>query len=812
MHFRAFPSVIAVILGCVAPALAAPPAPKGPHPRLFLGPPTLATLKSQAAVAGSAAARAIELCKEVASDPKAFARSGYQGDNWAFPLSACALAYQLTGDAAYAATGVKLWRASLSDLETMGDKGACVPGANAEQATASVRRDTGYAIRFLGPHTALAYDWLHDAPGVDDALRTQSRACFKAWIDWYTKDGYLNDLPGANYHAGFVVAKALIAVAEGGEDGATSDRIWTETVDDVFAKQIVGKGLAPKGAMSGGDWPEGWQYGPLSVLHYALAARALEEQGVALPAVDQWLSDLALRFVHGLTPGRAGAYVGGDTSDENLYLEPPARVLSATLIGSSSAVAANWAAFLRANVARQRDDAPVFDALAEARSTTPADPGVADLARFYVAKGTRNVYVRTSWEPSAFWAVFTSAPNLVADHQHVDASNFVLSRGVDPIIVDPSPYGSRSTLTGNAIAIDSPIAEADYRPSQTSWSGADLSWVRATKGSVLAARADFAQAFNFASTPSDVPFARRDWVFLPEGEVVAIDRTRTDASGRLTHLRFRTTAKLTLEGKLATGKSGASKVAIHQVKLSAGVAKVRSFSAVDNCDSGAFGACTNARVPVDEYSIDLPGPRALAIHAIDALGGTEAPAEVASMNDASIDAPSDRGGENDGVIGAAVTRAGQRSYVVASSANDGASGATLAYGTPGAVAARHVVFDAPEDAAGRSNVSVTAAGSRCVVTIAASTGAGFTGRPLMFTVSSAAEGCKIAEESVTQPGSIGPGEAPPKGENAGAAASGDSGGCGCMTPRHPRSPALALLGLALLARPLSRLRRKARAR
>ena len=43
--------------------------------------------------------------------------------------------------------------------------GACVVGATPKQAIAAIRRDTGYAIRFIGPHAALAYDWLHDAPG-----------------------------------------------------------------------------------------------------------------------------------------------------------------------------------------------------------------------------------------------------------------------------------------------------------------------------------------------------------------------------------------------------------------------------------------------------------------------------------------------------------------------------------------------------------------------------------------------------------------------------------------------------------------------
>jgi hypothetical protein len=316
---RVFSSISALfVLSLAASANAAPPAPKGGHPRLFLGPTTLAALKAKVATSGSAAANAVALCKKVAANPSDYKDSGYQGDNWAFPLSACALAYQMTGDAAHAATGIKLFKAVLEDVDTMGDGKACVAGASDTQAIAAIKRDSGYAIRFIGPHAALAYDWLHDAPGVDDGLRAQSRACFKAWTDWYAKSGYLNDTPGSNYHAGYVAAKSFIAVAEASEDGANSDKIWTETVDDIFGKQLVGTGLAPKGALSGGDWAEGWQYGPLSVLHYSLAARALEEQGVALPAMHQWATDLTMRFVYGLVPSRDGMYVGGDTEYENL--------------------------------------------------------------------------------------------------------------------------------------------------------------------------------------------------------------------------------------------------------------------------------------------------------------------------------------------------------------------------------------------------------------------------------------------------------------------------------------------------------------
>src|SRR5262249_34720097 len=174
-----------------ASAAAAPPPPSGPHPRIFLSQSVRDAFNKAAMDPKSAVSALLKNCQKVIDTPASFMGSGYQGDNWAFAASACALAWQLTGDAKYAAPGIKLWRALLEDVMTLGDKQACVPGAAMTAAIASVKRDTGYAIRFIGPHTALVYDWLHDAPGVDEALRKQTRDCFRFWITNYTMNGYL---------------------------------------------------------------------------------------------------------------------------------------------------------------------------------------------------------------------------------------------------------------------------------------------------------------------------------------------------------------------------------------------------------------------------------------------------------------------------------------------------------------------------------------------------------------------------------------------------------------------------------------------
>jgi hypothetical protein len=148
------------------------------------------------------------------------------------------------------------------------------------------------------------------------------------------------------------------------------------------------------------------------------------------------------------------------------------------------------------------DDCLVYDALAEARNAADVDFASTQPPTMYFAPGTRNLYARSGWDAGATWAVFTSPPRLVPDHQHMDASNLVLSRGQDTLIVDPSPYGSRSTLTGNALSADSNVVQGDYKPSQTPWSTADMPWERQGGSGIVAARSDYAAAFNFTGTPS----------------------------------------------------------------------------------------------------------------------------------------------------------------------------------------------------------------------------------------------------------------------------------------------------------------------
>lgn len=766
--------VVVVGLGGVAWA-GEPPVPSGPHPRLFMRPGEIAGYSASARSTGSAAAQLVEHCRRTLDKPEDFKeRGGVDGDIWPAATLACAFSYRVTGNKTHLAQALKYLRIALGDDQKIGDGLGCTP-ENATKdwkswkgdypppaALVTVTHDTWYPMRTYGPYVSLAYDWLYGE--ADEALRSQTRACLTAWIDGYSRFGYLRDYPGANYHAGFVVAKTLGAIAIG-SDGGANGHLWRETLREVFAHDLVDKGLRRDGLLVGGDWGS-WQYGPLSILEYAVATRAVQEHGAAQPELEAWLASAMTRSMYGLLPRMDMQFSGnGDYEGEGehaVYPDLSPNQFDAILVGPSSDQVAGWAAFVRQS--RKLVGYNFWNALAELRRVAPQDFRAQKPAPplWYLARGTGNLYARTSWGEDAFWAVFM-AGSPKADHAHFAASNFVFSRGANHLIVDSSNYSQYSTLGTNAVSADSSAPEA-YAKTQGPWGRPTMPWARATVDRVFAARSDFAATFEYNGQASDVRYAQRDWVLLPEGEIVAIDRVATDSAARNMYLNFHanTGGTLTLDAArgVAVGKVGDARLAIHRVLLSGGtprVVKTRKSDCPGDCRYPC-GSCTAARFDVDVYSVTVPGPLAVGIHVFDGLGASEPPAQVGSINDDAYD-PAPK--QNAAVIGAAVLRASKQSYVI-SSAAAGKRPDAVTYAVPGGSAARHVVFDAPEAGDATSAVSAAARQGRCVVTIARGGGGGATGHPVIFEVASAKDGCAITMTSDARGGA----PAPARGEQA----------------------------------------------
>jgi hypothetical protein len=696
-------AALAAMTAVTAVAAAAPPEPTGPHPRILLDANLRAAWKSALESGRGPLVGSVTLCDE--DGERKHEGALYMGAEWSKMLQACLVAWAATDKPVYATAALRYFTALLDDLEKIGD------GKGGDRAAI---RDSGYAIRNLGPYTAVAYDWLHDAPGMTPQLRAHARQRWAAWLAAYKEKGYHPRDPGSNYHAGYLIAATLIAIAQGGEAAEESGpALWKLVADELWGKDMAAA-LATGGALDGGDWNEGWQYGPFSVAEYALAARVARAHGLPVDGVPAWLASVLRRHVYGLTPADK-VWAGGDFDSDQAYMSAQVLVLAAVALGDARPDDKRWAKGELARLRLTDKDALLYDALATIGDPPAAVPRTG-WPTWYQSAATATLFTRTTWDDHAVWFVAACARTDGLDHRGPNAGNFVLSRGGADLIVDPSPYGSLSTLTGNAPTVMSRHLPKNYVPSQGAW-GQDIAWRWATKtrGGVVAARCDYADAYRFQDRKTDVPEALRDFVLLPSADgrdasLVIVDRASTGDADRKMYLRFRVPAELAID------KAGAGTATIGDARLtiSGGTAPTVGRTQLKDCfkEGTPRGNCDAARIPVTDYRVEIAGPEPHAVHVIDAT----------DAKGAATHSPLSGDGWSGVRIG------GTRDAVVVWPRKPGAD---FAYRAPRGKAVTHVVLDAPSTAR-RAGLTAKPDGDACAVTV--SSGGPLSATPIIATL------------------------------------------------------------------------------
>ena len=747
---------VAIALLFASAAAAAPaPEPGGAHPRIVLDTDLKAAWHAQAGKEHGPVIGSIKLCADARNTHEHDA-GVYRGSEWVKVLQACLVAWEATDNKDDATTAIRFMTALLDDQDKIGD------GKGGDEI---VRHDDGYPIRMIGPYTAIAYDWLHDQ--LPEALRAKARQRWKAWLAWYRDKGYRNDAPGTNYHAGYLIAATMIAIAQASEAGDEGTKRWREVADVMWGRDMA-VAFTDDGILAGGSWPEGWQYGPLSVAEIALSARALRGVGVKVNS-SGWLDDLLRVHIYGLTPND-GTFPGGDYEDETAYAKPSPLTLDAIALGDASPDDKRWARGELSRLQLTDVDWLLYDALAGV-GDKPQLPPRASWPTWYVASAVKTIFARTTWNADAIWFVAECAPTLEVDHRHSDAGNFVLSRGKDDVIVDPSPYGTQSTLTGNAPTIRSPQLPKNYQPGQAYWStktGFELLTQRAS--GVVAARCAYADQYKFQERASDIPSASRDLVLIPSADkkdaaLVVVDRADTGGADRTMYLRFRVPGGLTANGDNAATKIGGTQLTIASVARTSGAPKLVKPTLKD-CfgETVDRGNCDASRIPVTDYRLELEGPAARAIHVIGATGG-------ATITSKQLTGPDYEGVALSGMRDAAIVWRTKGS-------------GSFSYTAPPGM---QVVLDAPEKD-GKATITAKPAGNDCAVEVVA--GGETKSLPVIATLDSA---CKVTADPEVEAGSTAPILTKPT--SASSARAPRAGCCGAQS--GPVSPALTT-GLVFL--------------
>jgi hypothetical protein len=420
------------------------------HPRIFLTPGTLTSLRHRAA-AGSASWKALKArCNLYLSGTVEWPNGkdypsgdgsigeGYQGDGYFAPIANLGLCYRIVRPskpklaAKYAAKGVNV----LTKMSA--PYGAGKHGENP-------LRDDGYGVRNYGTGMALGFDWLY--PALSTSLKTRIDKSENAWLKAFAGGGFEHNFPQGNYFAGYYDAKALAGLALAGstKHGTSLWKSWLASLHNGFVQQYYAKNL------SSGGWPEGWNYGPRGVLNMSWPALAAK-------------TGAGLDLIH--AAGRPYAFPTNAPRYDMYFTWPDLKTMDDDGLvyeGDNPSAArpsffGNEAGLLTA----LRDPfAPAFHSFAQAvRQVAPAEEEGPDAhlwedflfwnpsapsASFtgqplsYLAHGMDRGAMRSSWSTAAVWASFMGGPHTNfpdAGEEFPDTGSLSIVRGNRPLLVN----------------------------------------------------------------------------------------------------------------------------------------------------------------------------------------------------------------------------------------------------------------------------------------------------------------------------------------------------------------------------------------
>ncbi|HEX4339245.1 MAG TPA: heparinase II/III family protein [Polyangiaceae bacterium] len=523
--------------------------------RILLDQATLDRLGEAARAQTPAFQNLMQRCAESLERP---VESGYQGFEWADAVASLALAWHATGDQKYADAAVRYLNALLDDRFAVGDgKGGATVVTN----------DSGYGIRTFGAYSALAYDWLRDAPSMTPALRSHVLERLGQWLDWYGRDGYLRDHPTANYYWGYLTTLSFAGLAASGES-AEADA-WLAKARDEWSTRVL---PTFREELKGGGWPEGWQYGEYTTAEIALVARAFAT-GAGIDVVRHlpWLSQTITHHVHALLPDGRSVYDGGTWGEHPA--KPSALGLSAITIAlegidDARVEQARW--MIAHALPPLRREQAFIGLLAERPHGKETSPR-ADAPPSLHLDGMGLSFFRSEWSPGATWLSFQAGPPLAEDHQDADQGHFELVRGSDSLLVDGGDSEGSATINHNTLLVDDQGRHMNYPPNQGVWGKG----VRTTRfgddGVVGAVVGDIGEAYAPSCaadgcTTRSVKRAVRTLVYVRPSLLVMDDRVSLERAEYAVAWAAHLTAAPTVNHGGASAVIGASRVDIQTLE------------------------------------------------------------------------------------------------------------------------------------------------------------------------------------------------------------------------------------------------------
>ena len=424
------------------------------HPRIFLSEAKLGSLRARAGANDPDWKALKSRCDRYQANKVEFPDgqeypsnggigSGYEGSSYFAAVADVGLCYQValaidpTAAARYGAVGAAV-------LEHMS-------APKGDPHFQDPKTNDGYGIRFYAAGMALGYDWLF--PVLSPALKTRVTESIQTWIASFEKTGFERDFPQGNYFAGYYAAKAYAGMALAG-DSATGDQIlssWQNGLQNGLVQPYSAANL------SGGGWPEGWNYGPLGVTNMSLPAVAAQ---TALGA--DLVHDPARPFTFPVNTPRYLLYFTWpnmktlDDADKNYEGDNPTATdgtLFSTEAGVLHAFGDSFAPYFTSFAGKIRELSPgkeEADLWENFLFWDPSAPQASytQLPLSYLAHGMEAAAMRSDWSQNAVWGTFKSGPytnSPEAGWQYFDEGSLAIVNGSVPFLVNAPGALMRNT-------------------------------------------------------------------------------------------------------------------------------------------------------------------------------------------------------------------------------------------------------------------------------------------------------------------------------------------------------------------------------
>ncbi|HWH24496.1 MAG TPA: hypothetical protein VNW68_06345, partial [Candidatus Limnocylindria bacterium] len=435
----------------VAPAPAATGATGlAAHPRIFLTPAVLSRLRARAAANDALWIALRDQCDTYLTgsvewpdgidypDTDSIGEA-YQGDGYLSAVANLGLCFRVvqptdsTRARAYARKGVDV----LNKMSAPYGSG---------QHGENPLRDSGYGVRNYPLAMALGFDWFY--PKLSPTLKTRLDASIYTWLRKYRAQGFEHDFPQGNYFAGYYNSLAMAGLALSGDASASHGAglwaLWRDTIHGSMVQPYYAANL------SGGGWPEGWNYGPRGTLNMSwpvLAAKTARGIDLVHAAGAKYTFPLASpRYVLYFTwpnlrtlEDSGWVYEGDDpTAAQPSFFAAEAGLLRAF----GDPLADEFESFAAAvRKAQPNENEPQSHYWENFLFWDPAAPASSykTLPLSYRARGLDRVAVRSSWRRDAVWAAFLGGPHVNypdAAEQLPDKGSLTIVRGSRPLLVN----------------------------------------------------------------------------------------------------------------------------------------------------------------------------------------------------------------------------------------------------------------------------------------------------------------------------------------------------------------------------------------